>query len=85
MKIIYTTKFAREYKKLSKEIKIEAEIAERYFRKDPFDSRLKTHKLSGKLKNFWSFSISRSYRIIFEFGDTDIVYFHLIGDHSIYQ
>ena len=34
---------------------------------DAFDSRLKTHKLSGKLKNLWSFSVEYDLRVIFFF------------------
>lgn len=85
MQIIHSQKFAREYKKLPREIKIQAEKKEKIFRQNPFDPRLKTHKLSGKLKDFWSFSIGYKYRIIFEFKDKDIVHFHSAGNHDIYQ
>lgn len=34
---------------------------------DPFNSRLKTHKLSGKLKDLWSFSIDQDLRVVFYF------------------
>ena len=85
MKIIYSTLFEREYKKLPPEIKDSAEKRETLFRKDPFDSRLHTHKLKGKLSKFWAFSIDYSNRILFEFIDDDTVYFHSVGDHSIYD
>jgi len=51
MKIIYSSKFAREYKKLPKEIKIKAEKQEKIFRLNPFDASLKTHKLFGEFKD----------------------------------
>ncbi|MBI5305990.1 type II toxin-antitoxin system mRNA interferase toxin, RelE/StbE family [Candidatus Wolfebacteria bacterium] len=85
MKIIYTSKFAREYKKLSKEIQLLAEEKEKIFREDSFNSILQTHKLHGKFKDFRSFSIDFKYRIIFEFGENNVIYFHSIGDHSIYK
>ena len=86
MKIIYSSKFAREYKKLPLSIKLLAEKREEIFRQNPFNPRLKTHKLKGQLKNFLSFSIGRKYRIIFEFSkDKNIVYFHSTGSHDIYQ
>lgn len=85
MKIIYSSKFAKEYKKLPQKIKLNAEKKEKIFRKDPFDPRLKTHKLSGKLKDFYSFSIDYQYRIIFELIDKDIVWFHSVGTHEIYK
>jgi mRNA-degrading endonuclease YafQ of YafQ-DinJ toxin-antitoxin module len=86
MEIIYSSKFAREYKKLPGNIKNIAEEQEILFRKDPFDIKLKTHKLKGKLNGFLSFSIGYEYRIIFEFTkDKKTAYFHSVGDHDIYQ
>lgn len=52
MNIYYSTKFAKEYKRLPLPIKVIAEKKESFFRKNPFDTRLKTHKLTGKLKDF---------------------------------
>ncbi len=85
MDIFYTTKFSREYKKLPEQIKNIAEKQEQIFRQNPFSPVLKTHKLGGKLKKFWSFSIGYKYRIIFEFGKNETVNFLLIGTHEIYQ
>lgn len=85
MKIIYSPKFRREYKKLPLSIKLLAEQREPLFRKNPFDFRLKTHKLGGRLKDFWAFSIDYQYRIIFEFGKNDAVHFHSVGNHDIYS
>ena len=84
MKIYYSSKFAKEYKKLPKKVKDQAKKKEKIFRIDPFDKRLKTHKLSGKLKHFHSFSIDYQYRIIFEFREDDIIWFHTVGTHEIY-
>jgi mRNA-degrading endonuclease YafQ of YafQ-DinJ toxin-antitoxin module len=84
MDIIYTSKFFRAYKKLPKEIKQKAQDKETLFRKNPFDSKLKTHKLEGDLGDFWSFSIDSKHRIIFEIGKKDKYYFHMIGNHDIY-
>jgi len=86
MEIIYSPKFAREYKKLPKRVKLKAEEHEKIFRDNPHDPRLSTHKLHGKLKEFRSFSVGFKYRIIFEFGRGDAtVYFHSVGNHDIYQ
>ncbi len=62
-----------------------AERKEQIFRKDPFDPRLKTHKLKGSLKGFLSFSINQRYRIIFEMITPNTIWFHSVGDHSIYK
>ncbi len=85
MKILYSSKFDRSYKKLPNKIKKIAEEKENIFRQNPFDKKLKTHKLSGKFRDFWSFSIDYKYRIVFEFANNNIVYFHSIGSHNIYQ
>ena len=85
MKIYYSSKFEREYRKLPIKIKKVAEKKERIFRKDPFDERLRTHKLTGRLKEFWSFSIDDKHRIIFEFVDRNTIWFHSAGTHEIYR
>lgn len=85
MEIIYTSKFEREYKKLPNKIKLLAEKKEIVFRKNPFEQNLDTHKLHGRLKDFWSFSVGFKYRIIFEFAEKDSIHFHSVGNHDIYQ
>lgn len=86
MEIIYSSKFAREYKRLPNSVKDIAEEQEILFRKNPFNPKLKTHKLKGRLSGFLSFSIDHKYRIIFEFSkNKNTIYFHSAGDHDIYQ
>ncbi|MBI5815407.1 MAG: type II toxin-antitoxin system YoeB family toxin [Nitrospinae bacterium] len=85
MKIVYSPLFARQYKNLPENIKVIAEEKEVVFRSNPFDPRLKPHKLHGRLRDFWAFSLDRKHRIIFEFGEQGTVYFHSVGDHSIYK
>lgn len=86
VEIFYTSKFAREYKKLSPAVKNHAEELEKIFRRNPFDSRLKTHKLNGRLREFLSFFIGHKHRIIFELSaDRRTAFFHSVGDHDIYQ
>ena len=85
MQITYSTKFEKQYRKLSNVIKNSAEEKETIFKKNPFDMRLKTHKLSGKFKEYLAFSVNNSYRIIFTFEDSEHVRFHNIGNHDIYD
>ena len=85
MRIVYSRKFAREYRALPLRIQTMAERRETIFTKNPFDRWLKTHKLSGRLRGCWSFSIDQKYRIIFEFVSEKIIWFHAVGDHSIYS
>ena len=85
MRIYYSSKFEREYRKLPVRVKEKAEEKEKLFRIDPYNAKLKTHKLSGKLSGYWALLIDRKYRIIFEFADENVIWFHSVGDHSIYQ
>jgi addiction module RelE/StbE family toxin len=85
MIIYYSSKFAKEYKHLPRKIKLIAEKREKIFRINPFDARLKTHRLSGKLKEYYSFSIDYHYRIIFEIVQANTIWFHSVGTHAIYD
>ena len=85
MKIFYFPKFLRHYKSLAFDVKSRAVIAEDLFRKNPFDRKLKTHKLSGTFKGYWAFSIDIRYRVIFELYKKDIILFHDVGSHNIYR
>lgn len=87
MKIYYHPRFKRSYRGLDSQIKVQAEESVALFRTDPFNIRLDTHRLHGKLKKQWSFSINSRYRILFEFLDkakTEAVFLD-IGDHRIYR
>lgn len=83
--IFYSSHFERALRRLSLKLKDEVAKRETLFRRDCFDSRLKTHKLKGKYQEFWSFSITHKHRLVFRFLAPDKVYFIDIGDHSIYQ
>ncbi|PIT90370.1 MAG: type II toxin-antitoxin system mRNA interferase toxin, RelE/StbE family [Candidatus Komeilibacteria bacterium CG10_big_fil_rev_8_21_14_0_10_41_13] len=85
MKIIYSSKFCKNYKKLNLSIKKTAEQNEKIFINNPFDNRLRTHKLKGRLENYWSFSIGYKYRIVFRFIDQITVFFVTVGKHDIYN
>ncbi len=78
-----TSHFTRQYKRLLPEVKEIAEGREQIFRADAFDPRLRTHKLSGRLKDLWAFSVTHDLRIVFEFLGADEVLFHSIGSHQV--
>ena len=88
MKIYYGPHFLRSYKAIERRIKkVAVEKRIKLFRRNPFDPRLHTHSLHGKLKHIWSFSIDTHNRILFEFLDArrEQVLFLDIGNHSLYQ
>lgn len=84
MKIYYRPDFVKSYKKLSLDVKEKAELKEGLFRKNPFNPQLRTHKLHGKLKNLWSFSVDNKVRVLFRFEREDIIFLD-IGDHDLYK
>lgn len=85
MRILYLPKFARQFTKLPRDVQGAAIEREHWFRANPFDPRLHTHKLKGPLDGFWSFSITHRYRIIFDFAESNVVRFYTIGDHDVYD
>jgi mRNA-degrading endonuclease YafQ of YafQ-DinJ toxin-antitoxin module len=69
MEVSFSDSFKKVFIKRIKATELEKEFwtVVELFILDPFDSRLKTHKLSGKLKNLWSFSVEYDLRVIFFF------------------
>ena len=86
MEIEYTDSFLKKYKKLDKNVKHKFEKKEKVLIKEIFHASLRTHKLSGKLANCYSFSIDFHFRVIFRFSeDRKTAYFLDIGTHEIYE
>jgi len=80
-----TSRFEKSYRKLPERIQTEAKRKEIIFRRNPFDPRLKTHKLHGVEKEAWAFSITRSHRIKFLFLERGNALFLDIGTHDVYE
>ena len=85
MKIAYSPQFVKDFERLEFEIQKKAKQKEEIFRKNPFDNRLRTHKLSGHFDKYWSFWVNYDCRIIFRFYDENVARFITIGGHSIYK
>jgi len=82
--VYYSSSFKKSLEKYSsKKKKIIKKIIR--FQENPFDSSLKTHKLTGKLTLYWSFSIDYHLKVIFEFIDEETVGLIDIGTHEIYK
>lgn len=85
IKVGYTSKFGKSLNALPRDIQTLVVKKDELFRIDPFDPRLRTHRLKGKLEDYWAYSINYRYRIIFKFvSDLEIVYFN-IGTHEVYR
>ena len=85
MKIVYKPSFLRQYRKLIPSLKEEAKQKIELFRQDQSHPFLKTHKLKGSLKDFWSFSVNYKYRIIFNYEEEDKIALIAIDNHDIYS
>ncbi|OGU17580.1 MAG: plasmid stabilization protein [Ignavibacteria bacterium GWB2_35_12] len=88
MEVSFSSSFLRAYKK---SIKDKPELEKIFLEKlqlfieNPFNPQLKTHKLSGKLENMWSFTITYKIRVTFTFIKSDLVLFENFGTHySVY-
>ena len=85
VEISFSSSFRRAFKK---RIKGNLDLEARFWQKveqftiDPFDQRLKTHKLSGKLKELWSFSVEYDERVLFYFTEDGNAVFVDIGSHD---
>ena len=83
--ISYTSKFEKNFKRLDLTVKSKIKQRVEIFQTDSHDPRLKTHKLSGQLKDYYAFSINHSYRILFIFESSNSVTFIDVGTHSVYE
>lgn len=85
IEVFYHPRFRKAYARLPFSTKIKAEQKEKIFRIDLHAPALKTHKLHGRLDKFWSFSVDRKCRILFEFTGKNAVIFLDVGSHEIYN
>lgn len=67
-------KDAQTAKKLKTQLKI--------FRKNPYDSRLKTHKLGGRLQGRFAFSVTQDIRVVFRYISNRKILLIAIGTHN---
>ncbi len=80
--IFYTPEFKSRYQGLSRSVQQKAERREKIFRQNPFHPSLQTEKLKPKEKEYWSFRIDPSYRILFRFLDDRKIIFLTCGHHN---
>jgi len=85
MEVSFSSAFKRAFKK---RIKGNADLEARFWQKleqftiAPFDPNLKTHKLSGKLNDLWSFTVDYDERVLFYFTEDGKAVFVDIGNHD---
>ncbi len=85
IKIVWDQGFKRIYQKMIKnnvDLRRKFWVTMELFSRTPFDRRLRTHKLSGKLEGLWAFSVSYDCRVIFKFLNGDEILLIDIGGHN---
>lgn len=82
MKIQYTPKFKKQYKKLSKKLQIQFDERLILFIEEPTNPVLRVHPLKGAYSGYWSMNISGDLRAIYLKKGEELIIFALIGTHS---
>lgn len=85
--VIFDVSFERKFEKYKKRLteKERIKLREKFkiFKEDIFDKRLKTHKLKGRLGDYYALSLSYQDRLVFKIIDDDSVYLIEIGSHNV--
>lgn len=84
MRVLYTKTFIKSLQKLETSLQEEVLLKVEQFKDIDNHKILKTHKLKGKLKDKYSFSVNYRFRILFK-KEKNNYYFLDIGDHHMYQ
>jgi len=82
MQVITSRKFDKKIRKQTVGVQKAFKEKIALFVKDVQHPLLNTHKLSGGLKDLWSFNVSGDVRVVFDKLDEDIVMLIDIGTHS---
>lgn len=85
VRVEVTTHFQRAFENLPTDLQQLTVRRIALFASDPFDPRLRTHKLKGKLKACWSFSVIGGYRVLVTFPQPGVALLHDVGTHDIYR
>ena len=86
MQVSLTPQFRRQFRKLPQTLREEAFEKIELFKDTEAHTRLKVHKLHGKFKNYYSFSVNYQYRVVFmwEVQNKSAILL-AIGDHAAYD
>lgn len=83
MQVNVSSRFQKSFGKLHPVIQEKAIVRMKIFEENNGrDARLGVHKLHGKKKEEWAYSVDRSYRITFLFLESNRVLYTDIGTHN---
>jgi mRNA-degrading endonuclease YafQ of YafQ-DinJ toxin-antitoxin module len=81
MRLRTSSRFLRRAKKLREPHATMLRAALRRFAADPGDPLLRTHKLKGDLRDYWSFTVDNDLLVLFRW-DGDVAFLVNIGSHD---
>lgn len=85
IQITYAPSFLRQVGKLEADLQREVYEKVELFIRPENHQLLKVHKLHGRLKDLYSFSINYKFRVVFKYLAKNEVALLSIGDHDIYR
>ena len=85
MKIAYTPAFDRQLHALDETLQSDVIEKITLFKNPTNHRQLRVHKLHGKLKGRFSFSVSYSLRIVFKYLSKNEAVLLAVGDHEVYK
>lgn len=83
--ILFTKKFIEQLEHFPLSIQKTTYKKVALFRDNPQHPSLHKHKLHGKLKDYFAFSITDDVRIVFYYTESGTIVFVKIGTHAIYK
>lgn len=83
--VLFAPSFLRQLKLL--ESSLQEEVIEKIelFKDSKNHKALRVHKLNGRLRGRWSFSVNYRFRIVFYYASKKEAFFLAVGDHSVYD
>jgi len=85
IEIIYSPFFVRKFSKLENNLQKDVLQKIDLFKDKKNHKILEVHKLHGKFKEYFGFSVNYKFRIVFRYASKNDVLFTDIGDHDIYK
>ena len=85
LKVYYKPTFVRQLNKLPLRLQDEVFVKIELFKDLKNHKALNVHKLKGRMKGFYGFSVDFRNRVIFEYVTDDEVALLAVGDHDIYN
>lgn len=84
MQIKFYPRFIKQLNRLPLDLQEEVLTKIDLFIENPQHPSLKSHKLHGRLREYYSFSVNYAYRILYKIKDNEAV-FAEIGTHDLYK